>query len=107
MDVIWGFLGHMVHAGGRLRFAKLSAVAKLVLVIPHSNAGEERVFSMVRKNKTDFRNSLSVDGTLMSLLTVKLANPESTPCHRWEPPKDLMKAAKGATMNYNRYHSKN
>ena len=42
-------------------FAELADVAKLVLVIPHTNADEERVFNMLRKNKTDFRGSLSLD----------------------------------------------
>ena len=44
-------------------FERLSAVAMLILVIPQSNA-EERVFSMVRKNKTAFRPSLDPKGTL-------------------------------------------
>ncbi len=73
MDVVWGYLSTMRFADGQLMFKKLFKVAKLVLVLPHSNAGEERVFSMVRKNKTSFRSSLSMEGTLSSILTVKLA----------------------------------
>lgn len=34
------------------RFARLSKVATTVLVISHSNASKERIFSVVRKNKT-------------------------------------------------------
>ena len=48
----------------------LCDVAKTVLILPHSNAREERVFSLIRKNKTAFRLSLQVDGTLDSLLTI-------------------------------------
>ena len=44
-----------------LKFHRLIQVAKVVLVIPHSNAAKERVFSMVRKNKTPFRSSLSLN----------------------------------------------
>ena len=51
---------------------KLFKVAKPILVLPHSNAGEERVFSMVRKNKTTFRSSLSMVGSLSSILTILL-----------------------------------
>ena len=40
----------------------------------HSNAEEERVFSMVTKNKTKFRPSLKLDGTLASILIIKLPN---------------------------------
>ena len=43
-------------------------------IIPHSNAEEERVFSMVQKNKTAFRPSLDPKGTQSSILTMKLAN---------------------------------
>ena len=59
---------------GTLRFAHLSKVACLVPLIPHSNAEEERVFSMIRKNKTDFQNRLSLNAKLSSMLTVKLTN---------------------------------
>jgi hypothetical protein len=51
MDAIWGYLGKCKMADGRVRFGRLAKIAQIVLVIPHSNASEERVFSMVRKNK--------------------------------------------------------
>lgn len=76
MDVVWG-----IHISKKL--PKLFQVAEVVLLIPHSNAEEERVFSMVRKNKTDFRASLATDGSLSSILTVKLNNRE--PSHTFEP----------------------
>lgn len=41
-----------------------------LLTIPHSSAHCERVFSCVRKNKTDFRGSLSND-TLEALMVIK------------------------------------
>ena len=52
MDVIWGYLSTMKSAEGQLMFKRLFKAAKLILVLPHSNAEEERVFSMVRKNIT-------------------------------------------------------
>ena len=79
IDVIWHYLSNMKCGDGRGRFNRLSKIAKLILVIPHSNAGEERVFSMVKKNKTPFHPSLGLDKTLSGLLTVKLAINE--PCH--------------------------
>ena len=45
----------------------------------------ECVFSLVRLNKTLYRSSLDLEGTLSSILTVKLHNPE--PCYEFEPPK--------------------
>ncbi len=39
--IIWSFLSTLKSPDGMLRFPKLSKVAQLVLVIPHSNAQEE------------------------------------------------------------------
>lgn len=41
MDVIWAYMSEMKNVDSSLRFPLLSRVARLVLVIPHSNAGEE------------------------------------------------------------------
>jgi len=71
-----------------------------VLVLPHRNAHEERVFSLIRKNKTTFRPFLQMDDTLASLLTIKTANKKSS----FEPPEDWLVSAKKATWNYNKEH---
>ena len=71
MDIVWYFLAGTKHADGREWFPRLSKVAEIVLSIPHSNAGEERIFSMVRKNKTDLRSSPNPDVTLASLIITK------------------------------------
>ena len=57
--------------------SKISQVASLVLVLPHSNAGLEQLFSVVRKSKTDMRSSLKLNRTLSSILTTETYNPES------------------------------
>ena len=104
MDVIWAFLGVLKnHDGCKLRFPNLSKIARLVLVLPHSNAGEERVFSMIRLNKTPYRSCLGLDGTLSSILTVKLHNPE--PCYKFEPSNEILRNSKKATWQYNQKHS--
>ena len=58
---------------------------------------------MLTKNKTTFRPSLKLDGTLSSILTIKLANPE--PCFKYESTSAVLETAKRATMEYNRAHS--
>ena len=83
------------------RFGRLSPIAKLVLVLPHSNADAERVFSVVGLNKSKTRNSLALDGT--SIMTVKMANLEPQ-CFKWEPPPSVIKASKSATNTYNMRH---
>lgn len=52
VDVIWHYMSTMKAPDHSLRFIRHSQVAKLVMVIPHSNAQEERIFSIIRKNKT-------------------------------------------------------
>ena len=85
------------------RIPRLSTIAKLVLVLPHSNADAERVFSMVGLNKTKTRNTLALDGTLSSIMTVKMADIEPQ-CFKWEPPVSVIKASKSATNTYNTQH---
>ena len=91
------------NLNGTGRFTRLSLIAMLILVIPHSNAEEEHVFSMVCKNKTAFRANLYPKGTLSSIFTIKLAN--SQPAHCYEPTNTVFKKAKSATYEYNRAHN--
>ena len=105
MDVIWAYLSRMrTDDNCHLKLPLLSKVAKLVLTLPHSNAGEERVFSLIRLNKTPYRSSLSLDGTLSSILTIKMHNPE--PCFDFEPSEQMLEKSKKATWNYNKQHRK-
>lgn len=85
------------------QFGRLSKIAALVLVLPDSNADAERVFSMVGLNKTKTRNSLALDGTLSSIMTVKMAGLEPQG-FKWEPPTPVLKASKPATNIYNKQH---
>ena len=59
------------------RFLRITQVANVILTISHSNAGEERVFSVIHKIRRDDRGSLQLQGTLSSLVTVKLNLPET------------------------------
>jgi hypothetical protein len=103
LDILWGFVATYKDATGMFVFPRLSVVAKLVLCLPHSNADEERVFSLVKHNKTPVRNSLSLDGTLSSILTVKMNSSE--PCYKFEPPTDVVLKSRNVTSEYNKEHS--
>lgn len=97
MDVVWSFL--------RTVLLNLSQIAMAVLVISHRNAGEERIFSIVRKNKTKFRSRLELGRSLNSIMTVKSAILESlVACNEWKPIQDLLKKCKSATTIYNEQH---
>lgn len=101
-----GNIAHMKQPGSSAkRFQHLTRIAEAVLVIPHSNAEEERLFSIVRKNKTDSRSCLGLDGTLSNILAMKLAYPEEmTPCYKFRPSDDLLESSKKAASSYNREH---
>ena len=78
---------------GTHNFGRINDVAKTVLILPHSNAGEERVVSLIGKQNSLSAASLQVDGKLAFLLTINMANKESS----FEPPADLLATAKKAT----------
>ena len=101
MDVIWAYLGQMKAPDGNFVFEKLSKIALLVLSLPHSNAEEERVFSMIGKNKRVERSSLSIDGTLSSIIMIKMADLDAK---KYQHPKSVTKESKSSTYKYNQEH---
>ena len=100
MDIIWGYL--------RQRFPTLASVALTVLdvCIPHSNAAEERIFSIIGRNNNKFRSTLQLDGSVNAIMRVKMAYPEALiPCHAWTPSRVLLLKCKRATTKYNEEHA--
>ena len=68
VDVLWHHIANMrLPETSIRRFKVLPRIAVIVLVLPHSNASLERLFSIVRKNKTDMRSCLKLDGTSSSI----------------------------------------
>ena len=55
---------------GELLFGELTRIMLTLLTIPHSSAHCERIFSVVRKNKTEFRGSMLRE-TLEALVVAK------------------------------------
>ena len=101
MDILWWHLSNLTMPNSSAkRFKCPPKLAEIVLLLPHSNAELERLFSVVRKNKTDSHSSLKLDGTLSSILAMKSKYPESrTPCFKWEPDNEIINCAKPATTN--------
>ena len=81
------------HNEGCKWFTMVSEVAFLALILPHSNATEERAFSLVNKNKTKLQPSLQLDGTPPSILTTKPAAGDLA-CHKFKLPSVLDSAKK-------------
>ena len=84
IDDIWNHIAKMKDNSGCFKYNLLSKVIKSILVIPHGNADCERIFSLVRKNKTVFRPNLSVD-SLEDLIVEKVNMISSgVKCHQKE-----------------------
>lgn len=69
VDTTWFKIGQLKENGQPL-FNHLPRIMLSLLTIPHSSAHCERIFSVVRKNKTDFRGNMSRD-TLEALVVAK------------------------------------
>ena len=96
VDIIWWYLAHLQINGISLtRFKYLHKIAEIVFAIPHTNPELERLFSIVRKNKTDNRSRLEPDDTLSSILAIKINFLETKiPSHKWQPNEELLSKTK-------------
>ena len=107
IDTLWYHIQRLRSlVGNSQRFELLFKAAKLILIRPNSNAGIERVFSLVDKNKSagSDRNRLDIEGSLSSILAVKMERPESQEqCYCcFKPSERLLNSAKKATYTYNK-----
>ena len=70
--MFWSYIADMkIPATNAKHFSFLPKLAEIILIIPHSNAELERLFSIVKKNKSLERPSMELDGTLSSMLAIK------------------------------------
>jgi hypothetical protein len=101
IDEQWHAVSQIKGSTGSEMYQNLANFALRVCLIPHSNASCERVFSYVRKIRTDFRASMT-PSTLESLCTVKMAMFNSNQvCHGQEYTKEDTQKAKKATVQFN------
>ena len=101
---LWSFIGEMKdHAKKTLLFPCLWKVVRLIVTIPHSIAEEERVFSIIKKNKTSFWLRLDPEETLASSVTIKLAM-ESESVETFNIPQEVLTGAKSASYKYKLSH---
>ena len=104
VDVLWTYLKSIKKPGSHEHeFDLLFRVAEAVMTIPHSNAGEERIFSLINKNETPTQSSMNLDGSLSSLITVKTHIEQPL---EWKPSPSVLEHAKKATKVYNDQHRK-
>jgi hypothetical protein len=95
----WLHVRSMKTASGDVKYQYLSSLALHLLAIPASNADSERVFSLVRRIKTDFRSSLLPD-TISSLIGVNFNSPFQC-CSQSEFSTSFLDKAKKCTHEIN------
>uniref|UniRef100_H3BDR6 HAT C-terminal dimerisation domain-containing protein n=1 Tax=Latimeria chalumnae TaxID=7897 RepID=H3BDR6_LATCH len=97
MDTFWHKIGQIKDPGsGRKNtFVLLLTVMKQLLVLSHSNADCERVFSVTRKNRAEACSELS-NVVLKGLLETKVNMLSDCSCFKWNPSDDLIKKTKSA-----------
>ena len=72
VDTVWMEIsGIKDKTTGKEKYLYLSKIMVMILSLAHSNAEDERLFSLVRKNATDFRPNLSTQ-TFSDFLTKKM-----------------------------------
>lgn len=101
VDLTWSTISQMKDiSSGELKYGHLAKVMHLILSIAHSNAADERLFSMVRKNMTEFRPSLGTP-TLSDLLTQKVASQaRGEACFQVKFSDKVLEKCKAATMSF-------
>ena len=83
-----------------------SDIALSIITIPHSNAAEERCFSLIKKNNTEFRANLQLSGSLDSIMVIKTQSPEElVPCYQMQFSDKLLQKCKSAGKDYNLTHT--
>ena len=112
IDILWYYLNEFKVPGTQEpKFGQLFKLAKAVLTIVHSNAEEESLFSRVRKNMTPQRASLSLDGTLSSIIAFQLNRAQGEPCYKYNPSDQVchlgvQQRSKEVTWECNKEHLK-
>ena len=98
-DTTWLLIGNMKDTSLNQKYVYLPKVMLLVLSIAHSNASDERLFSLVRRNATDFRPNLST-ATLSDVLTQKASMNRA--CFQTSFPDTTLEACKKAATSFNK-----
>ena len=92
-DLQWARIAQLRDASGSLKFVNISQLMCNVLLVPHSNAACETVFSQVRKIRTQFRPTMSAK-TVESICVNKTKKGE---CYKQTYTDSQLQRARGAT----------
>lgn len=92
-DQFWYKLSTLKNSGGEIMFPFLPAFALNVLVIPHSNADCERIFSKINLVKVKLRHRLVTNNVEGCVLSSQLIRNQGF-CHKFEITDSIIKKKK-------------
>ena len=104
IDSIWVKIAGMTHADGTHQFKELSEVMLAILTLFHANADCERIFSLVRKTKTELHGQLLTSSLNASIVQKCYNLARNIDCHEFSPDRATLRACKSATREYNLAH---
>lgn len=104
IDSIWVKIGAMTDTDGRPTFKELSEVMLAILTLFHANADCERIFSLVRKTKTELHGQLLTSSLNASIVQKCYNLARNIDCHEFSPDRATLRACKSATREYNLAH---
>lgn len=97
IDKFWHNISEIRDVSGVKKYSALAKLMLTILLVPQSNAPTERVFSIIKKNKTDFRPNMNTD-TLSSLMIEKMKQQSAGErCYDRKFSEAQLKAAKKST----------
>ena len=83
----WSYLATLKNANGKQTYGNICRLMKAIMSLPHSSAGAERKFSLLKLIKTPLRNKLAPD-TISCLMQVHRYIPN---IDTWDVPESLVK----------------
>ncbi|XP_063765267.1 uncharacterized protein LOC134881682 [Eleginops maclovinus] len=99
-DTQWHLMSQLKDGNGHLKYPLLCKVMLAILCIFHSNADCEHIFSLVTKNRTEFRPSMGME-TLSNLITHKqFMVAKGSVCYKQAYSKTTLAKAKSATYDH-------
>ncbi|XP_050515456.1 uncharacterized protein LOC126890507 [Diabrotica virgifera virgifera] len=90
IEEFWSNIENMQYGDGTPMFPVLSRFVFNLLVLPHSSANVERVFSDINLMKTDDRNKVSTTSIVGHLHTKNFLKTRKSSCHTVNFPKEIL-----------------
>lgn len=95
----WYKLQHVKDGLGNEKFGMLSKFMLDLIVLPHSSACVERIFSLMNCVKTKSSNSMKTETMTSRLLAKQNVTKNNTTCMSWHPSEQLVKEVEGGEVS--------